>query len=141
MSEQNGTFRVPTEEEEDDNIIFRCISNLRAVTTALGKRILGDKALTAQEEIRQKRCNVVPDRPNYDQSSWGRMLKDPLLLGVDSKAAKLFRRRFRLPYSIGSRRVAWHSKFSHKHIFQVFLIIFWEVQLSILVLCILISNS
>ena len=65
MSEQNGTFRVPTEEEEDDNIIFRCISNLRAVTTALGKRILGDKALTAQEEIRQKRCNVVPDRPDF----------------------------------------------------------------------------
>ena len=39
-------------------------------------------------------------RPQYWDSTWGRMLKDPNLEDPNSRVAKLFRRRFRIPYSV-----------------------------------------
>ena len=45
-----------------------------------------------------QRHHEVPERPDYDNSSWGQMLKDQRLNDASSKEAKLFRRRFRLPY-------------------------------------------
>lgn len=95
-----GTFKLRSEEEEDDNIIIRCISNLRSVATYLTKRIFDENELSTQHETNQKRRHLVPERPNYEESSWGKMLQDPSLLEADSKAAKLFRRRFRLPYTM-----------------------------------------
>lgn len=42
----------------------------------------------------------VPERPDYNSSSWGQMLQDPRLDDANSKQAKLFRRRFRVPYTM-----------------------------------------
>ena len=41
--------------------------------------------------------NVVP-RPDYKQSPWANMLRNQDLLDPTSRAAKLFRRRFRVPH-------------------------------------------
>lgn len=46
------------------------------------------------------RHHEVPERPDYNNSSWGQMLKDERLNDASSKEAKLFRRRFRLPYTM-----------------------------------------
>jgi hypothetical protein len=37
------------------------------------------------------------DRPDYVDSTWGRMLRDPTLSIPGSRSYKLFKRRFRLP--------------------------------------------
>ena len=52
-------------------------------------------------EIKERRQRKWEGRPNYMESTWGRMLQsnrinDP----TDRKGGKLFRRRFRVPYPI-----------------------------------------
>lgn len=45
-----------------------------------------------------KRTREVKPRPNYSSSTWGEMLRDGSLSEPTSTAAKLFKRRFRVPY-------------------------------------------
>ena len=46
-------------------------------------------------------------RPDYWASTWGTMLRDPELKIPGSKLQKTFIRRFRVPYSLFTRLVAW----------------------------------
>lgn len=46
-------------------------------------------------------------RPDYDSSTWARMLRDGDLLNPESSASKLFRTRFRVPYPVLLKIVQW----------------------------------
>ena len=46
----------------------------------------------------RKRPRHLQVRPEYDSSQWAEMLRDSTLQDHKSRAAKLFRRRFRVPY-------------------------------------------
>ena len=53
------------------------------------------------EEIKERRQRKWEGRPNYMESTWGRMLRsDRINDPTDRKGGKLFRRRFRVPYPI-----------------------------------------
>ena len=53
------------------------------------------------EEIKERRQRKWECRPNYMESTWGRMLRsDRINDPTDRKGGKLFRRRFRVPYPI-----------------------------------------
>ena len=53
-------------------------------------------------------------RPDYDASTWGRMLRDPGLSDPNSSSSKVFRSRFRVPYPIFLLLLdwvkGWHEK-------------------------------
>ena len=55
--------------------------------------------LELESEPRAKRGRVVPPRPNYAACEWSEMLRKPSLKDPASKEAKLFRRRFRVPFA------------------------------------------
>ena len=48
-------------------------------------------------EHKLKRSRTVPSCPDYSASAWAVMLKNPTLRNPKSRAARLFRRHFRLP--------------------------------------------
>ena len=53
-----------------------------------------------QTEIPTKKSRISTKRVKYWSKGWGLMLLDPALKEPESKEAKLFRRRFRVTYSI-----------------------------------------
>ena len=46
----------------------------------------------------RKRSRRVLERPNYSESVWGRMLRDPNVKIERSSVSRKFRRRFRVPF-------------------------------------------
>ena len=50
------------------------------------------------ELIQDKPPKIFPPKKDYWQTPWGQMLQDPLIHDPNSKIAKLFKRRFRMPF-------------------------------------------
>ena len=77
-----------------------------------------------EEELRMKGRNTSPrpggtnnkhGRPDYWDSTWGRMLQDPNLQIVGSPLRKTFTRRFRMPYPVYKRIVHWAKGWHEKN--------------------------
>jgi hypothetical protein len=47
-----------------------------------------------------KRTRQTTPRPNYWESTWGKLLRDPNISNPMSSVSKKFRRRFRVPYKL-----------------------------------------
>ena len=66
-----------------------------------------------------KRTRETEVRPNYWNSTWGKMLRDPLIKYAPSKVSKKFRRRFRVPYALFKKVIVPQCKeanvFNMKH--------------------------
>jgi hypothetical protein len=51
-----------------------------------------------EPELKRKRNRLHYERPNYEDSTWGRMLKDPKSQDPKTREGKLFMARFRVPF-------------------------------------------
>ena len=81
-------------EEDERNFLRR-----RKVRTALEATLNLEEE---EEEIKAKikKTREVCERPKYWESCWGKMLKKEGINNPNSREGKLFRRRFRVPYSL-----------------------------------------
>ena len=64
------------------------------VAEVLIESILKEKRSKKKVKKRRKKKPL----PDYDNSVWGQMLRDPDVEDMTTKTGKLFRRRFRIPY-------------------------------------------
>ena len=98
MSFSRPSFIDPDEDFDDEMNILHLVSELQKGNDACLRAILKElEDECGPKSKRPKTLNVGP-RPDYMDSIWGRMLQDPTLRDHDSRAAKLFRRRFRVPF-------------------------------------------
>jgi hypothetical protein len=99
-----AAYLIDYEESFEEEIVRQTISNFTSSSMMLHKVLL---SMLADSEVgedgsssKRPRFRYEEPRPQYWDSTWGRMLKDPNLEDPNSRVAKLFRRRFRIPYPV-----------------------------------------
>ena len=94
------SFIDPDEDFDEEMIILHLVSELQKGNDACLRAVLKElEDECGRKEKRPKTLNVGP-RPDYMDSTWGKMLQDPTIRNPHSRAAKLFRRRFRVPFPV-----------------------------------------
>lgn len=103
-SSQSLQMDMDLDDEEEDILRVRrkaLMQDMLDIDSFIASRLCNAK----RRPIKKSRSQHA--RPHYTQSCWYLMLQEPTISDPDSRIGKLFRRRFRVPYSIFQRLVGF----------------------------------
>jgi Plant transposon protein len=84
---------------ERDKVFF-VKQYLKTLTDEEWCELLGEKVLPGAKNVKRRRASETRNLVDYTTTKWGQLLKDPTLSDPSSPKAKIFRRRFRMPYNL-----------------------------------------